>query len=430
LKNHKATKLHKRKEEKIKIVKLLDSSKNKVINVDLKNIEGEIIASTRLNVEVYKHILVNHHIISFSDNHVNIIHDGITDPLHRYIYYDFYKKKQIAGHPVIDHRNRKPLDNRLCNLRPATRIMNSRNKSKCKNSTSNYFGVSYYRKQWHCCFLFDGKNNVFNYENETHAAYHYDLLVKEHKMVYCAPINNIAKPIDFVRKIRKSKIENLPKGIGRSYRKYYFRFHKKSYHGFTTVKAAVDARNIMIKAYQEEKQKKILSSPIKRNTEGIAIIELFDAKKKKVGEVFVDDNKYYQCVIYKWNYTNRQYAHGKVNGKNVKLHRFIMNCYDPNVKIDHDNRNKLDCRVKNLIRTTDLLNSQNKSKKKGNSTSKYIGVSFEKIRNQYIAYIKPPNAKRIWVGSFDTELEAAKARDKKAKELNALGNHFSLNFEK
>lgn len=45
-----------------------------------------------------------------------------------------------------DHINRDRSDNRRCNLRPATRQQNMCNRSKFKNNTSGYVGVSWHKK--------------------------------------------------------------------------------------------------------------------------------------------------------------------------------------------------------------------------------------------------------------------------------------------
>lgn len=68
-----------------------------------------------------------------------------------------------------------------------------------------------------------------------------------------------------------------------------------------------------------------------------------------------------------------------------------------------------------------------KEKAKNLGISKFVGVSkvTRKVKSPYTAYINL-NKKHYHIGSFLTEEEAAKARDKKAKEL--LGDKAILNF--
>lgn len=91
--------------------------------------------------------------------------------------------------------------------------------------------------------------------------------------------------------------------------------------------------------------------------------------------------------------------------------------YDGKDYIDHINNNPLDNRKFNLRIVTPLQNNMNKISNK-NSTSKYIGVSFDKIRNKWRANIKF-GGKQIHLGRFNNEIDAAKARDIATKE------HFS-----
>ncbi len=66
------------------------------------------------------------------------------------------------------------------------------------------------------------------------------------------------------------------------------------------------------------------------------------------------------------------------------------------------------------------------NKKKDNSTSKYFGVSYDKDRNLWNSefYFK---GKRIRIGRFDTQEEAAKARDLEVAK-DKYENVFELNF--
>ncbi len=84
------------------------------------------------------------------------------------------------------------------------------------------------------------------------------------------------------------------------------------------------------------------------------------------------------------------------------------------------NRNKLDCRIRNLEWST-LSNVVRNTKKIENSTG-YRGVT--KNKNKFLAIIYQ-NKKRIRIGSYNTAKEAALAYNNKSVEL--FGETISLN---
>ena len=75
-----------------------------------------------------------------------------------------------------DHKNGNTLDCRRRNLRPATKLENSKNRKKYKNNTSGYKGVSWHKRRgmWAACIFINGRNKCLGYfvdPKEAHKAY-------------------------------------------------------------------------------------------------------------------------------------------------------------------------------------------------------------------------------------------------------------------
>lgn len=104
------------------------------------------------------------------------------------------------------------------------------------------------------------------------------------------------------------------------------------------------------------------------------------------------------------------------------MHRLIMEAKQQQ-KVDHINGDGLDNRKENLRFATTSENAMNKCSTK-NKSSSYKGVSWYKRYKKWQAQIKF-KGKSIYIGIFDTEIEAAKAYDNKAKEL--FGEFAKLN---
>jgi hypothetical protein len=117
------------------------------------------------------------------------------------------------------------------------------------------------------------------------------------------------------------------------------------------------------------------------------------------------------------------YASRAIPGRGrISMHRAIMNP-PPGMLVDHINGNGLDDRRANLRICTPAQNCANRRPQSGRA-SPYKGVS--PIGNgKYSAQIGY-QGKIIWLGTFEDEIEAAKAYDRKAYELN--GEFAYLNF--
>lgn len=98
----------------------------------------------------------------------------------------------------------------------------------------------------------------------------------------------------------------------------------------------------------------------------------------------------------------------------------------PDNDVDHINRNRMDNRLVNLRLAKRCDNCRNRTSRRG-SLSKYLGVSFDKSRNRWLARIGAGKDRKVLhIGSFATEEEAARAYDAVAAVRH--GDFANLNF--
>jgi len=110
--------------------------------------------------------------------------------------------------------------------------------------------------------------------------------------------------------------------------------------------------------------------------------------------------------------------------KKIWMHREVIDIPE-HMLCDHVNGNGLDNREANLRPATVSQNLCNRPKTKAKTRSKYKGLEWDKIQRKWKVRIQC-NGRKIYLGSFSNEIDAAKAYDKKAKAL--FGQFASLNF--
>ena len=104
------------------------------------------------------------------------------------------------------------------------------------------------------------------------------------------------------------------------------------------------------------------------------------------------------------------------------MHRFLLSDQKGKI-VDHINRNRLDNRKANLRYATRSQNGFNRINVKHSSI--YKGVFYRKVSKKWGASIRSPD-KKIHLGLFLDEIEAAKVYDEAAKKYH--GEFAVLNF--
>jgi hypothetical protein len=136
----------------------------------------------------------------------------------------------------------------------------------------------------------------------------------------------------------------------------------------------------------------------------------------------VDAADYEVLSQYNWRFYNG-YAARQQGRKTIYMHRQIADPPD-GMMVDHANRNKRDNRRANLRVCTRRENILNQASKR-TSRSRFKGVEYRKGRDKCFARIRF-QGKRLWLGTFDDEVEAARAYDRAAVEY--FGEFAHLNF--
>lgn len=143
----------------------------------------------------------------------------------------------------------------------------------------------------------------------------------------------------------------------------------------------------------------------------------------------VDEGDYEILSVWRWRVNlvrkptglDKVYA---VRGSGIYMHRHIMDYPKRPLEVDHINGDGLDNRRGNLRVATRQQNLRNRQSARG-SSSKYLGVTRDGDRWRAQAPGKTPG-QPYTVGRYETEEEAALARDRAVLEIDP--KFFRLNF--
>jgi len=99
------------------------------------------------------------------------------------------------------------------------------------------------------------------------------------------------------------------------------------------------------------------------------------------------------------------------------MHRVVMGVKDSDIQVDHIDHNGLNNQKYNLRLCTLVQNSHNQRKRARVCSSKFKGVN-SSHEGKWEARIRVGNGKRIRLGTFTTEIEAAEAYKSAAETLH------------
>ena len=316
---------------------------------------------------------------------------------------------------VVDHIDNCRTNNSRKNLRIATPSLNSHNKTRSKNHTNKYVGVTWNKNQekWEVNFCGEGCGV---YVDQDHAARVYNHFAVQ-KYGKDAKINDVPYDPNFEPPVIKRRVSKGSGGV--SYHKGKKRWmaslnYDKKQKFLSCAKTEEEAIEIVQKArakYELAKEIEHLRKPIVRNSDGIAIITV--TTKDVFEYALVDDVWWHELSKHAWISDGKGYGQTIINKKMIKMHSFILATEIPEgMVIDHMNHNRLDNRTQNLRIATISQNNQNKRA----NLNQVLPRGVRKINNKYYARITI-DYQEIPLGGHDTPEQAGRAYDAKALEI-------------
>lgn len=150
-----------------------------------------------------------------------------------------------------------------------------------------------------------------------------------------------------------------------------------------------------------------------------AEIILYDKGHVEKSRYIIDLNDVSKCKNIKWSEHIEGYVWGKIRGKIIFIHNYLLNNTSKKIVVDHIDGNKKNNRRINLRKATYSQNNMNAKKRKTNTSGK-AGISFNQNRGKFETYINV-NKKRIFLGYFDEFINATQAR--KDAEIKYFGEY-------
>ena len=139
---------------------------------------------------------------------------------------------------------------------------------------------------------------------------------------------------------------------------------------------------------------------------------------------YFDLEDYDKIKNYYWYSNHDGYMCSSENKKEIIMHRLIMDENNPEMQVDHFNRNKKDNRKENLKSVTPQHNNWNRGMNQNNKSG-VTGVRWNKEAQKWVAYIMCKH-----LGTFNSFEDAVKARKRAEQKYFGEYSYNNINNQK
>ena len=139
---------------------------------------------------------------------------------------------------------------------------------------------------------------------------------------------------------------------------------------------------------------------------------------------YFDLEDYDKIKDYYWSANTDGYMYSTCDDEYILMHRLIIDENNPEMQVDHFNRNRKDNRKENLKSVTPQHNNWNRGMNQNNKSG-VTGVRWNKKAEKWIAYIM-----RKHLGTFNSFEDAVKARKRAEQKYFGEYSYNNINNQK
>lgn len=364
-------------------------------DIPLRNKEKEVVAWARCS-ERHKNEVMKHK-WSLREGYANTFFEKKSISLHAFIVKVLEGIEVKNGH-VIDHFNpdggdNNKLDNRIERLRVITVKQNGKNRTKRKDVSSKYHGVSYQEAtgKWTSGIKIDGVRHLLGtWDDEIDAAKARDTFILTHASadVSFFKLNFPNETIERLMYVKKRQKTSKYNGVSKKAVSSIARITvgKKQLHLGRDMSQEVCARMYDTAIVKYNMPRRWLNFPdehptyVQELSTLLDVVEVDDTTYRIIlnnapDVVALIDKASFEMIRSRKCFMKNGYVDAyDANNNSVPLHRYLMKVSDANILVDHIDNNTFNNRLSNLRLSDHIKNASNRKLSK-NASSRYLGVT-------------------------------------------------------